>query len=91
MEIYHSSGGNLVAGDGYLIVAQSDALVVFCQNSRLIDRYRDELAKNPDRAGTLYRLRGPPKPWVATSFRRSNRTSRRPGGRGQPKRSTAFP
>jgi outer membrane protein assembly factor BamB len=56
MEIYHNSGGNLVAGDGYLIVAQADALVVFCQNSRLIDRYREELAKNPDQAATQYRL-----------------------------------
>jgi outer membrane protein assembly factor BamB len=56
MEIYHSSGGNLAAGDGYLIVAQPDALVVFCQNSRLIERYRDELARNPGQAATYYRL-----------------------------------
>jgi outer membrane protein assembly factor BamB len=56
MEIYHTSGGNLVAGDGYLIVAQSDALVVFCQNSRLIERYRDEIVRNPDQAATHYRL-----------------------------------
>ncbi|MGC8642125.1 MAG: PQQ-binding-like beta-propeller repeat protein [Isosphaeraceae bacterium] len=56
MEIYHNTGGNLVAGDGYLIVAQADALVVFCQNSRLIDRYREEIARNPDHAPTYYRL-----------------------------------
>jgi outer membrane protein assembly factor BamB/tetratricopeptide (TPR) repeat protein len=56
MEIYHTSGGNLVAGDGYLIVAQADALVVFCQNSRLIDRYREEIARNPDQAAIHYRL-----------------------------------
>jgi outer membrane protein assembly factor BamB/tetratricopeptide (TPR) repeat protein len=55
-EIYRSSGGNLVAGDGYLIVAQSDALVVFCQNSRLIERYRDEIAGNPEPAAPYYRL-----------------------------------
>jgi outer membrane protein assembly factor BamB len=56
MEVYRTTGGNLVAGDGYLIVAQSDALVVFCQNSRLIERYRDEIAKSPDQAATYYRL-----------------------------------
>jgi outer membrane protein assembly factor BamB/TolA-binding protein len=56
MEIYRTTGGNLVAGDGYLIVAQSDALVVFCQNSRLIDRYREDLVQHPDRASTHYRL-----------------------------------
>jgi outer membrane protein assembly factor BamB/tetratricopeptide (TPR) repeat protein len=56
MEIYRTTGGNLIAGDGYLIVAQSDALVVFCQNSRLIERYRDEIARNPDQAATHYRL-----------------------------------
>ena len=56
MEIYRTTGGNLVAGDGYLIVAQPDALVVFCQNSRLIERYRDELARNPNQAAIHYRL-----------------------------------
>src|SRR5262249_29862167 len=56
MEIYRTSGGNLVAADGYLIVAQSDALVVCCQNSRLIERYRDEIARAPERAETYYRL-----------------------------------
>jgi outer membrane protein assembly factor BamB len=56
MEIYRTTGGNLVAGDGYLIVAQADALVVFCQNSRLIDRYREELVQHPERASTHYRL-----------------------------------
>jgi outer membrane protein assembly factor BamB/tetratricopeptide (TPR) repeat protein len=56
MEIYRTTGGNLVAGDGYLIVAQPDALVVFCQNSRLIERYRDEIARNPEQAATHYRL-----------------------------------
>jgi outer membrane protein assembly factor BamB/tetratricopeptide (TPR) repeat protein len=56
MELYQTTGGNLVAGDGYLIVAQPDALVVFCQNSRLIQRYRDEIAHDPQRASTHYRL-----------------------------------
>jgi outer membrane protein assembly factor BamB/tetratricopeptide (TPR) repeat protein len=55
-DMYHMEGGNLAAGDGYLIVAQSDGLVVFCQNSRLVDRYRDEIAKAPERAANHYRL-----------------------------------
>ncbi len=55
-ETYHTEGGNLAAGDGYLIVAQSDGLVVFCQNSRLIDRYRREIVEAPARAGNYYRL-----------------------------------
>ena len=46
-ETFQTTGGNLAVGDGYLIVAQADALVVFCQNSRLIQRYRDEIAAGP--------------------------------------------
>jgi outer membrane protein assembly factor BamB/tetratricopeptide (TPR) repeat protein len=49
-------GGNLAVGDGYLIVAQASSLVVFCQNSRLIDRYRDEIARAPEQAANYYRL-----------------------------------
>ena len=56
LEAYRTTGGNLAAGDGYLVVAQTDGLVVFCQNSRLIERYRDEIARAPDRATTHYRL-----------------------------------
>ena len=55
-ETYRTSGGNLVAGDGYLIIAQTDGLVVFCQNSRLIERYRNEIAMSPKRASSHYRL-----------------------------------
>ena len=55
-ETFHTGGGNLAVGDGYLIVAQADALVVFCQNSRLIERFREEIAREPDRASTYYRL-----------------------------------
>src|SRR5262249_54984311 len=55
-ETYQTSGGNLVAGDGYLIVAQTDGLVVFCQNSRLIERYRNEIARSPGNAASHYRL-----------------------------------
>jgi len=56
VESYHTNGGNLVAGDGYLIVAQADGMVVFCQNSRLIERYQDEIARTPDRAANYFRL-----------------------------------
>ena len=56
LETYNQPGGNLVAGDGYLVVGQSDGLVVFCQNSRLIQRYRDEIVQAPDRASNYYRL-----------------------------------
>ena len=49
-------GGNLALGDGYLIVAQSNALIVFCQNSRLIERYRDEIARAPDQATNYFLL-----------------------------------
>ena len=55
-DTYRTTGGNLAAGDGYLIVAQADGLVVFCQNSRLIDRYREEIARAPERAANHYRL-----------------------------------
>jgi outer membrane protein assembly factor BamB/tetratricopeptide (TPR) repeat protein len=55
-QTYHTSGGNLVAGDGYLIVAQADGMVVFCQNSRLIERYQNEIARAPDRAANYFRL-----------------------------------
>ena len=57
-ESYQTTGGNLAVGDGYLIVAQADALVVFCQNSRLIQRYRDEIARAPDQAAN-YLSTGP--------------------------------
>ncbi len=53
---YHAKGGNLAAGNGYLIVAQTDSMVVFCQNSRLIERYRDEIARTPDDAVNYFRL-----------------------------------
>ena len=55
-ETYHTQGGNLVAGDGYLIVAQADGMVVFCQNSRLIERYQNEIARAPERAANYFRL-----------------------------------
>ncbi len=54
-ETYQETGGNLAIGDGYLIVAQERKLVVFCQNRRLIQRYREEIARlRPDRAAAPY-------------------------------------
>ena len=55
-ESFQESGGNLAVGDGYLVVAQGDRLVVFCQNRRLIQRYREEIAKTPGQAAPYYRL-----------------------------------
>jgi outer membrane protein assembly factor BamB len=56
LETYHTKGGNLAAGDGYLIVAQADGLVVFCQNSRLIERFREAIALAPEDASNYFRL-----------------------------------
>ncbi|MGE5754275.1 MAG: PQQ-binding-like beta-propeller repeat protein [Planctomycetaceae bacterium] len=55
-ETFLTTGGNLAVGDGYLIIAQHDKLVVFCQNSRLIQRYRDAIAHAPEQASNYYRL-----------------------------------
>lgn len=55
-EAFHTTGGNLVAGDGYLVVAQNDGLTVFCQNSRLIERYREVIARRPEDAAAHFRL-----------------------------------
>lgn len=49
-EAFQTTGGNLAVGDGYLVVAQADALVVYCQNSRLIERYREQIAMAPEQA-----------------------------------------
>ncbi len=53
---YQETGGNLAVGDGYLIVAQTEKLVVFCQNRRLIQRYREEIAKSPEQPAPHYRM-----------------------------------
>jgi len=55
-ETYQEAGGNLAVGDGYLLVAQADKLVVFCQNRRLIQRYQEEIVRSPGQAGPYYRL-----------------------------------
>ena len=55
-ESFQEGGGNLAVGDGYLIVAQADKLVVFCQNRRLIQRYREEIVNAPGQAAPYYRM-----------------------------------
>ncbi|WP_435016666.1 PQQ-binding-like beta-propeller repeat protein [Tundrisphaera sp. TA3] len=49
-------GGNLAVGDGYLVVAQANALIVFCQTSRLIERFKVEIARSPEKASNYYLL-----------------------------------
>jgi tetratricopeptide (TPR) repeat protein len=46
-EKHNYSPGNLVIGDGYLVLAQPSKLVVFCQYEVLISRYRELIAQNP--------------------------------------------
>lgn len=47
-ERHMQSPGNLVIGDGYLVVAQPKSLAVFCQYEVLINRYRELIAQRPD-------------------------------------------
>ena len=62
-------GGQPRGRDGYLIVAQANALVVFCQNSRLIDRYRDEIARRPTRPRTTTGWRRRPRRSAGMTWR----------------------
>lgn len=55
-ERFQTSGGNLVLGDGYLVVAGTDNLSVFTQNTKLIRRYEQMIAASPDTAAPRYRL-----------------------------------
>jgi outer membrane protein assembly factor BamB/tetratricopeptide (TPR) repeat protein len=56
LQQFGTSGGNLAIGDGYLAIAQRDALVVFAGNARLIEQYQQEIAQNPQRALLHFRL-----------------------------------
>ncbi len=56
LQSFQASGGNLALGDGFLVVAGPDSMVVFCQNRRLMERYREEIARTPERAANYYRL-----------------------------------
>ena len=53
---FQAQGGNLALGDGFLVIAGVDSLSVFTQNSRLIRRYQQIIAENPDSAFARYRL-----------------------------------
>lgn len=53
---HQAKGGNLAVGDGFLVVAGAESLVVFCQNRRLMERYREEIARAPEKAVNYYRL-----------------------------------
>ncbi|CAN5761952.1 PQQ-binding-like beta-propeller repeat protein [soil metagenome] len=53
---FGTGGGNLVAGDGYLVVAQANRLVVFCKNETLIRRYSDQIAEAPEDPSNYFRL-----------------------------------
>lgn len=55
-ETFQATGGNLAVGDGFVAIAQEDYLVVYCQNKRLIKRYRDLITRSPGSAGAHYRL-----------------------------------
>lgn len=55
-ERFQTSGGNLALGDGYLVVAGTDNLSVFTQNTKLIRRYEQMIAASPDTAAPRYRL-----------------------------------
>ncbi len=47
-EKHEKSPGNLVIGEGYLVIAQAKNLSVFCQYEVLINRYRDLIAQSPN-------------------------------------------
>jgi|GEM_PF-1203649 len=55
-KMFQTGGGNLAVGDGFLAVAQQDALVLYCQNRRVIQRYRQILAERPADPAACYRL-----------------------------------
>ncbi|HEY2155266.1 MAG TPA: PQQ-binding-like beta-propeller repeat protein, partial [Isosphaeraceae bacterium] len=56
LQSFQANGGNLAVGDGFLVVAGAESMVVFCQNRRLMERYRDEIARAPEKAANYYRL-----------------------------------
>ena len=72
MEIYRTTGGNLVAGDGSPDRGEAQRPGSVCQNSRLIERYRG-IARNPRtrgdplRAGSS-RRGGRPRPTCMESY-----------------------
>jgi outer membrane protein assembly factor BamB len=55
-EAFGCGGGNLVAGDGYLLIAERDHLRVFCKPTRMLRYYRDRIAREPEKPDLYYRL-----------------------------------
>ncbi|MEW4567881.1 PQQ-binding-like beta-propeller repeat protein [Tautonia sp. JC769] len=55
-EAFGCGGGNLVAGDGYLLIAERDQLRVFCKPTRMLRYYRERIAREPEKADLHYRL-----------------------------------
>jgi outer membrane protein assembly factor BamB len=53
---FDHEGGNLAVGDGYLVVAERGRLAVYCQNSRLIERYQELIVEQPERASNHFQL-----------------------------------
>lgn len=44
----HTMGGNLILGDGYLLIAETRRLVALFPYSRLIEKLRQQLVQHPD-------------------------------------------
>lgn len=55
-QAFTRSGGNLAVGGGFLVVAERDQLVVYCQSSRLIDRYEQLIVEHPEEASHHFQL-----------------------------------
>lgn len=55
-EAYGCGGGNLVADDGYLLIAENDRLLVFCKHSRMLRRIQERIAGDPDEPTHYYQL-----------------------------------
>ncbi|WP_169976644.1 outer membrane protein assembly factor BamB family protein [Tautonia rosea] len=55
-ESFGCGGGNLVAGDGYLLIAERDHLRVFCKPTRMLRYYRERIAEEPKKPDLYYRL-----------------------------------
>ncbi len=55
-QAFNKLGGNLAVGDGFLVVAGRDELAVYCQNTRLIERYEQLVKTEPEKASYRYQL-----------------------------------
>ncbi|WP_158633410.1 outer membrane protein assembly factor BamB family protein [Tautonia sociabilis] len=55
-EAYGCGGGNLIAGDGYLVIAEREYLRVFCKPSRMLRYYQERIEEEPEEPSHYYRL-----------------------------------